>query len=297
MRENYNDYKDLVEEYLIDFIPKMDRNSETLYDAMVYSLKSGGKRLRPVLLLAAMEFAGGNSKDALPYACAIEYIHTYSLIHDDLPAMDDDDLRRGEPTNHKVFGDAMAILAGDALLNTAFEIMTKNMMLYFDNPKELKKRIKAMYAISKAAGIRGMVAGQASDIENENCRCSAEMLEFIHINKTSALITSAVRAGLYLADADEKIMRDLTIFAEKLGFAFQIADDILDVEGSAEKLGKRVGSDAMKDKSTYVSLYGLDKAKEFLTKLTDEAVDVIAPYYDNAEFFRELVLKLANRES
>ena len=232
MRENYDEYKEMINEYLLDFMPSIDTKSSVLYDSMKYSLMAGGKRIRSVLLLAACEFAGGNAKDALPYACAIEYIHTYSLIHDDLPAMDNDDLRRGIPTNHKVFGDGIAVLAGDGLLTTAFEIMSKDMFLFFDNMKELKKRINASYTIVKHSGVQGMVAGQASDIDSEHKQCSNEMLEYIHINKTGALIVAAIRAGLYLGGADEEMMKDLTCYAENLGLAYQIADDILDIKGN-----------------------------------------------------------------
>ncbi len=297
MREDYNEYKEIVNDYLIDFLPKVASECDELASSIKYSLEAGGKRLRPVLLLAACEFAGGKTSDAIAFACAMEYIHTYSLIHDDLPAMDDDDLRRGKPTNHKVFGEGMAVLAGDGLLNTAFEVMSKNMLLYFDKPEELKKRINAMYTIAKAAGIRGMVAGQAADIDSEAIECSKEMLDFIHVNKTSALIEAAVKAGLYLGGADDTMMRDMAKYAENLGFAFQIADDILDVEGSPEKLGKNTGADSAHNKTTYVSLYGLEKAKERLRELTDAAVEAIAPYYDNAEFFRDLVLALAERDN
>ena len=221
MREHYDEYKDMINEYLLDYIPGVDTKSSVLYDAMKYSLTAGGKRLRSVLLLAACEFAGGDAKDALPYACAIEYIHTYSLIHDDLPAMDNDDLRRGMPTNHKVFGDGMAVLAGDGLLTTAFEIMNKDMFLCFDNLNELKKRLNASYTIAKNSGVRGMVAGQASDIDSEHKQCSNEMLEYIHINKTAALIVAAIRAGLYLGGADADMMKNMTVYAENLGLAYQ----------------------------------------------------------------------------
>ncbi|MBQ1401385.1 MAG: polyprenyl synthetase family protein, partial [Firmicutes bacterium] len=163
MERTYDEYKEIINRHLLDFVPVIDNKSISLYDAMKYSLTAGGKRLRPVLLLAACEFAGGDYREALPYAIAIEYIHTYSLIHDDLPAMDNDDLRRGLPTNHKVYGEALAILAGDGLLNTAFEAMNKDMMLYFDQPDQLPKRVRAMYEIAKGAGVRGMVAGQVSD--------------------------------------------------------------------------------------------------------------------------------------
>lgn len=295
MRENFDEYVELINEYLVDYIPRIDSKSSTLYDAMKYSLTAGGKRLRSVLVLAACEFAGGKAQAALPYACAMEYIHTYSLIHDDLPAMDNDDLRRGRPTNHIVYGEGMAILAGDGLLNTAFEVMNKDMLLYFDNLEELKKRINAAYTISKGAGVRGMVAGQVSDIEAEQKPCSNEMLEYIHLNKTGALITASIRAGLYLGGADDEMMQKMTEYAENMGLAYQIADDILDVIGSEQEMGKKAGADQLNDKTTYVTLNGLEKSKEKLRQLTQNAVNAIADYYDNAEFFRELVLKLETR--
>lgn len=295
MRENYDEYKEMINEYLLDYMPSIDTKSSVLYDSMKYSLMAGGKRIRSVLLLAACEFAGGKAKDALPYACAMEYIHTYSLIHDDLPAMDNDDLRRGIATNHKVFGDGIAVLAGDGLLTTAFEIMNKDMFLFFDDMKELKKRINASYTIVKHAGVRGMVAGQTSDIDSEHKQCSNEMLEYIHINKTGALIVAAIRAGLYLGGASEEMMKDLTCYAENLGLAYQIADDILDIKGCVEELGKNTGVDAICEKITYVALNGMEASEKRLAELTQQAVSSIEKYYDNAEFFRDLVLRLASR--
>ena len=282
---------------MLDFIPNIDNKSISLYEAMKYSLTAGGKRLRPVLLLAACEFAGGDIKEAIPYACAIEYIHTYSLIHDDLPAMDNDDLRRGQPTNHKVYGEALAILAGDGLLTTAFEAINKDMMLYFDEPEKMRKRINASFEIAKGAGCKGMVAGQVSDIEAETNDCSNEMLEYIHINKTGALIKSAIKAGLYLGNPTREMLSQLDIYAENLGLAYQIADDILDVIGNPDELGKATGSDKKKNKTTYTSINGLEAAQERLQQLTDDAVEAIARYYDNAEFFRDLVLELKDRRN
>lgn len=295
MDRSFDEYKKIVDEHLLDFLPNVDEKSISLYDAMKYSLTAGGKRLRPVLLLAACEFAGGDIYEALPYACAVEYIHTYSLIHDDLPAMDNDDLRRGLPTNHKVYGEALAILAGDGLLNSAFEAINKDMMLYFDSPDKMVKRIKASYEISKGAGVRGMVAGQVSDIEGENNQYSNEMLEYIHINKTGALMKASVRAGLFLGKPDSAMLENLERYADNLGLAFQIADDILDVIGNPQELGKATGSDEKKNKNTYTSINGLDASIKRLDELTENAVDAIAPYYDNAEFFRNLVLDLAKR--
>ena len=295
MRENYEEYKSIIEDHLLDFIPNIDPLSSTLYESMKYNLMAGGKRLRPILLLSACEFAGGDAYIALPYACALEYIHTYSLIHDDLPAMDDDELRRGKPTNHVVYGDGIATLAGDGLLNTAFEIMFRDMFLHFDDPEALKQRIKAAHAIAKGAGVSGMVAGQVADIEAEDQQCSNELLEYIHLNKTGALIRIAVQAGLYLGGADDEMMRNMLSYADCLGLAFQIADDILDVEGSVDILGKNTGEDAEHNKLTYVAAHGMEQSRERLHELTEQACEHIADYYDNAEFFRNLVIKLENR--
>ncbi|MBQ0079594.1 MAG: polyprenyl synthetase family protein [Eubacterium sp.] len=279
----------------MDLVPDVDHKSITLYEAMKYSVMAGGKRLRPVLLLAACDFCGGKVEEAIPYACAIEYIHTYSLIHDDLPCMDDDDLRRGMPTNHKVYGEATATLAGDGLLNTSFEIMYSDMMYYFDNPDELKRRVRAAYEIAKGAGIRGMIAGQIADMEAENQQCSPEMLDFIHLNKTTALIVAAVRAGAMLGGADRDTLKKLTSYAENLGLAFQICDDILDVEGEAALLGKNTGMDLERGKATYPSMHGLEESKARLEELTNNAIEAISEYYDNAEVFAKLAKDLAVR--
>ncbi|MEA4922680.1 MAG: farnesyl diphosphate synthase [Eubacteriaceae bacterium] len=292
---SFNKYKEIVDMHLVDLLPDVDHKSITVYESMKYSLTAGGKRVRPCLLIAACEFCGGDIKTALPYACAIEYVHTYSLIHDDLPCMDDDELRRGLKTNHMVYGEAIATLAGDGLLTTAFEAMSKDMFLYFDDDKELKKRARAAYEIAKGAGCSGMLAGQVADIENEGKACSGEMLDYIHINKTAALITAAVRAGAQLGGADDKTITDLTEYAENLGLAFQIADDILDIVGDEEIMGKKAGVDAGKKKATYPGLYGIEKSYERLKQLTDNALDSIADYYDNAEFFADLVRELSER--
>lgn len=292
---SFEDYKELVEEHLLDFIPEVDHKSITLYESMKYSLTAGGKRIRPVLLLAACDFCGGNVEEALPYACAIEYIHTYSLIHDDLPCMDDDDLRRGIPTNHKVYGEAMAVLAGDGLQSAAFEAMNRDMILYFDNAEALKKRIKASYEISRGSGCRGIVAGQVADMEAMDKSSSKEMLDYIHLSKTAALIVAAVRAGAYLGNPDSETLDNLTVFAESLGLAFQIRDDILDVEGSEEEMGKKAGMDCKNKKATYPALHGIDESRRRLQELTDAATDALKQYYDNAEVFTKLANQLAVR--
>ena len=293
----FEEYKALLDEHILDFIPDIDQKSITLYDSMKYSILAGGKRIRPVLLLAACEFCGGKAEEALPYACAMEYIHTYSLIHDDLPCMDDDELRRGQPTNHVIYGDAVATLAGDGLQAAAYEAMQRDMLLYFDNFDALKSRVRAAYEIVKGAGVTGMVAGQIADVEAENKRCSKELLDYIHITKTADMIISAVRAGARLGSCSEQELENLTVYAENLGLAFQVCDDILDVEGDEELLGKEVGHDKANSKATYPALYGLDESKRKLRELTDAAKDALAEYYDNAELFVELAEMLATRVS
>lgn len=287
--------KDMVEENLADFLPKVDSKSITLYNSMLYSLEAGGKRLRPVLLLATCELLGMEAKEALPYACAVEYIHTYSLIHDDLPAMDDDDLRRGKPTNHKKFGEAMAILAGDGLLHSAFEVMTKDMLLYFDSPQKLKQRVHACYEIAKGCGVRGMVAGQVADIESENKQCSREMLDYIHLNKTAEMIGAAILGGAALAGASLEVFQALGNYSEALGLAFQIVDDYLDVCGDEAVIGKRVGSDVKQNKSTYPALYGMERTIQRANELLDRAEEIMAPYYDEAEVFNAVTKELRSQ--
>lgn len=291
----FEDYKNIIEEHLMDFIPDVDHKSITLYESMKYSLSSGGKRIRPALLLAVCDFCGGNIEEALPYACAIEYIHTYSLIHDDLPCMDNDDLRRGNPTNHKVYGEAMATLAGDGLQSAAFEAMNRDMLLYFDEPEMLNNRIRASYEIIRGSGCRGIVAGQVADMEAEDKSCSKEMLDYIHLTKTATLIVAAVRAGARLGSCDEDMLNQLTTYAENLGLAFQIRDDILDVEGQEEEMGKKTGMDSANKKATYPAFYGIEASKERLNNLTDTAVNALSQYYDNAEVLTKLAKELAIR--
>ena len=292
---NYENYLSIINDHILDFLPDIDNKSITLYDSMKYSLLAGGKRLRPVLLLGACEISGGDVMAAIPYACAIEYVHTYSLIHDDLPCMDDDDLRRGIATNHKVYGEDIATLAGDGLLNSAFEAMYRDMFLYFDDPDALKARVRAAYEIAKGAGCTGMVAGQVADVEAEGKACSPEMLDYIHLNKTAALITAAVRAGAMLGNTDKKMLDDLTDYAEAIGLAFQIQDDMLDVTGTVEELGKNVGMDKELSKTTYPAVHGMEASKARADELHELALDSIADYYDNAEFFINIVEALRNR--
>jgi len=292
---DYSRYKELIDMHLVDLLPDVDQKSITLYESMKYSLMAGGKRLRPALLMGACEFCGGKVTTALPYACAMEYVHTYSLIHDDLPCMDDDAKRRGLATNHIIYGEAIAMLAGDGLLTAAFEAMNKDMFLHFDDQNELKKRIRASYDIAKGAGCQGMIAGQTADIENEGKTCSEGMLDYIHLNKTGALITAAIRAGAHLGGADDETLDVLTDYAEDLGLAFQICDDILDINGEEDVMGKKSGVDVAKGKATYPALYGIDRSYERLHELSAAALKLMEPYYDNAEFFNEMVMILEER--
>lgn len=290
---NFNEYKKIAEEHLLDYLPPVGERSITIYNAMKYSLEAGGKRLRPVLVLATCDFCGGDIKEAMPYALAMEYIHTYSLIHDDLPCVDNDDLRRGKPTNHVMFGEAMATLAGDGLLNSAFEAMLSDIK-NTENTDSLIRKIKAADAIGNAAGCLGMIAGQVADIEAEGKSISVEHLDYINKNKTGAIIRAAVQAGAYLGGADEDLFNDLTEYAEDLGLAFQIRDDILDITGTVEELGKNVGHDEETNKSTYPAIFGLEESEKRLEEVNNHALKVIEKY-DNAEFYRELVEMMANR--
>jgi geranylgeranyl diphosphate synthase, type II len=285
----YNRLKNLVESHILDFLPEIDSKSLTLYDAMRYSLTAGGKRLRSVLLLAACEFCGLPVESGLPYACALEFIQTYSLIHDDLPAMDNDDFRRGVPTSHKVYGEGIAILAGDGLLSAAFEAMTKDMLLYLDDPEILKRKVRAAFEITKGIGCRGMVAGQVADVESVHRQCSIEMLDYIHLNKTAAFIRSSVLAGCYLGGADKNRCMNSSIYGESVGLAFQIVDDIMDVVGNPIDLGKATGMDNKAEKCTYPSLYGLEKSKEKARALLAKARSAMEEYYDEAEVFNAII--------
>ena len=292
---DFEKYKKIVSTHLLDFLPEVDEKSATLSESMKYSLTSGGKHIRPILMLATCDLFGADLYHALPYACGLEYIHTYSLIHDDLPAMDNDDLRRGNPTNHIVYGEAMAILAGDGLLSSAFEAMTKDMLLYLDKPTELKKRIQASSVIAKGCGCRGMIGGQVADIEAEGKSVSSELLDYIHVNKTAALIESAVSAGAYLGGANPKQRKALSIYGESIGLAFQIVDDILDVKGDAETIGKNAGQDELLQKATYPALHGIDKSIERLKELTNTAIEALTPFGDKAAFLIDIAQYLADR--
>jgi len=265
-----------------------------LYDAMKYSLFAGGKRIRPILTIASYEACGGNPVDIIPQAAAVELIHTYSLIHDDLPAMDNDELRRGIPTSHKVFGEAMAILAGDALLTEAFLMMTVTPSKKKFRPTYLMKSIRE---IALAAGASGMVGGQAQDILSENAEPDLHTLNFIHLHKTAALIKASVRIGALLAGIRGNKLKSLTTYGENIGLAFQIVDDILDIEGVTEELGKSAGSDIEKNKMTYPSLIGIDESKERAQELVEEAINSIREFSSEALPLREIARYLIKRRT
>lgn len=281
---------DLVEEGLLRELTKVPAYDATLAKAMEYSLMAGGKRLRPVLLMAASDAVGKDGADFLTTGCAIEMIHTYSLIHDDLPAMDNDDYRRGKPTNHKVFGDGMAVLAGDALLTLAFEVMLRQQGAA---PEALVAVVSEM---SRAAGPYGMVGGQALDLEGEGVRLDMSALRKIHMGKTGALFCAAIRSGAILAGAKEEELAALTLYAERFGLAFQITDDILDVTGDEAAIGKPVGSDVRNEKATYVTLTSLEKAKKLAEDAVSEAVAALRIFGERAAFLRDLALFLLERE-
>jgi geranylgeranyl diphosphate synthase, type II len=260
------EYKQLMETELRYLVNKPDA-PPVIKEAMQYSLEAGGKRIRPLLLFATMAAFGIDPKQGLHAACAIEMIHTYSLIHDDLPSMDDDDLRRGKPTNHKVFGEAIAVLAGDALLTYSFEVVG-NIPNEYAAPDT---KIKLIVEMAKAAGIEGMVGGQVADMEGEGKHLTLDELEYIHIHKTGKILEYCVIAGAVFAGASEIELKKLTLFAHHLGLAFQIRDDILDLEGNEEIIGKPVGSDTINHKSTYPLLLTMSGAKEALQKHIKEA--------------------------
>ena len=281
----------IIDEHLLDFIPNIDNKSISLYESMKYSLTAGGKRIRPVLLLAACDFAGGDIREALPYACAMEYIHTYSMIHDDLPAMDNDDLRRGLPTNHKVYGEAMGVLSGVALLNRAYEVMISA----FDLTEDKERVIAAMRIMADKTGINGMLGGQSVDVENDGKPLEREMLDYIYKNKTSALIEASMMTGAVLAGASEEELEVVEQAAENIGLAFQIQDDILDVTSTQEELGKPIHSDEKNNKVTYVSLMGAPAAAGKVKELSEHAVELLNSLDRKNEFLDLLVESLISR--
>ena len=272
------------------FLPKAATKPTTIHKAMRYSLFAGGKRLRPILCLAAAEACGGLTKSALPLACALECIHTYSLIHDDLPSMDNDDFRRGRATCHKVYGDGIAILAGDALLTIAFEIAAAAEGWSRYDLREIFREI------SIAAGSRKLIAGQVADLEGEGKKLNLTQLRYIHENKTAALLTTSVRLGAMSANATPTKLRAISEFGYALGLAFQVIDDILDVTQTSEKLGKSAGKDAAAQKATYPAVLGLEKSRREAGRLTRRAHDALRPLGRKADRLHEIANYLLERE-
>jgi len=275
---------------------KFQQNLDTpdeILESMKYSLFAGGKRLRPMLMIETCRSLGGDVDVIMPLALAMEMIHTYSLIHDDLPAMDNDDLRRGKPTNHMVFGDAIAILAGDGLLNYAMETMLQGTQGL--SGELLDRYITAMKIIMAASGISGMIGGQVADMLSENRVISLSEMEYIHLHKTGALLEASIHCGCIIADAEPATLGRLTTFGHRLGLAFQIVDDILDIEGTEKELGKPIGSDEKNCKSTFVSLYGLEASKIMVGELETEALEMLKTVGENTEFHQKLTAYICER--
>ena len=293
LKKYLQEKEDIVNKALDTLLPKEDEFPQRLHKAMRYSIFAGGKRIRPILVIAAAEVFGKTAANVINIACAIELIHTYSLIHDDLPAIDNDDLRRGLPTNHKVFGEAIALLAGDALLTKAFQIMSQPSAV---SGQQSALILKSIHEITKAAGSTGMVGGQVVDIESEGKEVAFPVLEYIHIHKTGELILASVRAGAILAGAENKELETITRYGEAIGLAFQIADDIIDVEGNKEDVGKNIGGDAKKGKVTYPSILGVDESRKRARELVDMAITALKDFDRKAEPLREIARYLVERK-
>lgn len=289
--ERLNNYISLVNSRLEQLIPSCDFGEDIVHKAMKYSLSIGGKRIRPILVLEFCRICGGNPKEATDLACALEMVHTYSLIHDDLPCMDNDELRRGLPSCHIKFGEEYALLAGDGLLTRAFGVIA-NSSLARKNPLAA---LNCVSALSYLAGCNGMIGGQVIDLINENKTASIETVELLDKLKTGALIKCSAVLGCLCAGADEEKTKACIGYAEKLGHAFQVVDDILDVVGDEKELGKPIGSDADNNKSTYVTLLGLEKSRELAVSLTEDAIASIAYFGNESEFLKALALKLTKR--
>lgn len=293
MRQELKEYCQLINNTLENYLKSKEENSRLVNESMQYSIFAGGKRLRPVLLLSTYKLFKDDVTKALPFAAAIEMIHTYSLIHDDLPAMDDDDYRRGKLTNHKVFGEGIAILAGDGLLNKAYEVLLSE-IVEATNPVVVAKAAKI---IGEAAGVNGMIGGQVADIVSEDQEISAKDLDFIHAHKTGALIEASMVSGAILADAEAQDIKRIQQVGKNLGLAFQIKDDILDIIGDEKQLGKQVGSDEANEKSTYPKLYGLDACQKMIQELTNESNKILDEFLPQSKFLKELNNYLMDREN
>ena len=296
---SFNEIRDIkvkeIEQIIMDYLPKQEGMQEKVIEAMHYSVMAGGKRLRPMLLKEAYTLFGGNDDKADAFMAALEYIHNYSLVHDDLPAMDNDEYRRGRKTTHVVYGENIAILAGDALLNYAYETAASAVMKYQGDMNVCK----AFSILAKKAGIFGMVGGQCVDVLNENKQDNLTMEEilYIHENKTAALIECALMCGAVLAGANDEEVAQMEKVGSNIGLAFQIQDDILDVTSTFEELGKPIGSDEKNSKTTYLSLTGMEHSKAEVKRLSDEAVGILQSMNNRNEFLEELILSLISRRS
>ncbi len=294
IKKYLKDKRELVDTFLTPYFDSLASPS-VLKSAMSYSILAGGKRVRPILALASYEACGGTAEDIVPFASALELIHTYSLIHDDLPAMDNDDLRRGKPTSHKVFGEGMAVLAGDALLTEAFYLLSLQSLARVSVGRPAL--IRLIRDVAMAAGAYGMVGGQAEDILCENKTANGEDLAFIHAHKTGALITASVRMGGILANAGRKEFRALTRYGENIGLAFQIIDDILDVSGNTSELGKSTGSDERKKKLTFPAVYGIGPAARKAEGLVHEGIGALEDFSEKADPLKQIALYILRRRN
>ena len=290
---SFNEYVSLINSKLDSFVPECAYGEPVVCDAMKYSLGIGGKRIRPVLLLEFCRVCGGDVEKALPFAVALEMIHTYSLIHDDLPCMDDDDMRRGKPSCHIQFGEEYALLAGDGLLTRAFGIIAQS-GLAKENPA---CAVEAISVLSDLAGVEGMIGGQTIDLKNEGKKADMKTLETMDSLKTGALIVSAAKLGCLAAGADDTQTQAAVTFCEKIGHAFQIVDDILDVIGDEDELGKPIGSDSDSEKSTYVSLLGLEESQKYADSLTTQAIEALEIFGDDADFLKSVAKMLVERKN
>lgn len=291
MKEKLTEQIEFIDRQLDKYLAEKNNPQNVIYKAMRYSVFAGGKRLRPVLMLNMCEMCGGDIDEVIPFACALEMIHTYSLIHDDLPAMDNDGLRRGMPTSHIKFGEATAILAGDALLNKAFEIVSA-----YDGAN-VKRAMRAVNMLAVSSGTEGMIGGQVVDMESEGRDISLEALRYLHLNKTGAIIRSACTVGALMGGGSEEEIRAADEFAKNLGIAFQIQDDILDVIGTSEELGKPAGSDSEENKCTYVKLLGLEKSEEEAKKYSENAKKALEVFGKRADFLIWLTDYLTERKN
>lgn len=281
-----------IEEIVFRYLPKEEGYEKTIYQAMNYTMQAGGKRLRPMLMLETYRLFGGNNKIVYPFMAAIEMIHTYSLIHDDLPALDNDDYRRGRKTAHIVFGEDMAILAGDALLNYAFEVASTA----FDEEKELKQVAAAYQVLARKPGVKGMIGGQVVDVELTGKSMTKEQMMYIYELKTGALIEASMMIGAILAGADQEQVKIIEKIASQIGLAFQIQDDVLDLIGNSEVLGKPIASDEKNEKMTYATFYGVENAQKKVEELTNEAMNTLRSFPMENLFLEELLEYLIHRD-